>query len=134
MSNGSTKVSDLQRALLSAVEKEVDLKLQKHKTTNSQIGVVVEDPKGYEAKVLIGRNEKTCSLPEHLHTWVQKDDIVIIQDLYGNGAQKVITGKTGERQESPSLVFYDEDVDRNISGRDAIFDDEGNKLDAYGTI
>lgn len=128
------EISDLQKAIIEAIDKSVVHKMAKNRTTNSQIGVVVDDPVGYDVKVLIGRNELSCRLPEHLHTWIQKDDIVIVQDLYGNGSQRIITGKTGERNESPSLVFYDEDTDRNISGRDAIFDDEGNKLSTYGTV
>lgn len=129
-----TKMSEVQRALIQSIEKEVDYKLGKYKTTSSQIGVISEDPKGYEAKVIIGRNEMTCRLPEHLHTWIQKDDIVIVQDLYGNGSQKVVTGKTGEKNEAPSLVFYDEEVGKNVSGRDAMFNEEGNKLSGYGTV
>lgn len=132
--NKKSRASDIQRAIIQAVDNEVNKKLNKYKTTSSKIGVVMEDPRGYEAKVMIGRNEMTCKVPEHLHTWIQEDDVVIVQDLYSNGSQKIITGKTGERRESPSLVFEDPEIGRNISGRDAMFDESGNKLDGYGTV
>lgn len=125
--------AEIQNNILKAVDKMVEMRLKKSKKTTSKIGLVLEEPEGYKVRVSINGNTYSCHLPEHLHTWIQKDDIVIIQDLYDNGKQKMVTGKTGERHESPSLVFYDEETGRNISGRDGVFDEKG-RLDTYGTI
>ena len=74
-------------------------------------------------------------MPEHLHSWIQKDDIVVIQDLYGDGSKKVVTGKTGSRNTSPSLVFYDDETNMNISGVEVVYDEKGNVgMDTFGTV
>lgn len=124
---------DIQNALLEAVEIVVDSKLKNTNQTNSMIGVVVSDPIGFEVSVQMQGSVFTCTLPEHLHSWVQKDDIVIIQDLYSDGQKRIVTGKTGQLQSTPSLVFYSEEKDGLISGVDGIFDDYGNKI-TYGTV
>lgn len=110
--------------------------VDKSKSTSSKIGYVVKDPKGFSCKVSVNGLEIECQLPEHLHSWIQKDDVVIIQDLYGDGSKKIVTGKTGSRNTDPSLVFYDEETERNISGVDIVYDESGmNKIDgAYGTV
>lgn len=125
---------DVQVQVVNAIEKVVDIKLNGLSTTNSTIGYLVNEPRGFDCTVSISGEEYECMLPEHLHTWIQKDDIVIVQDLYGDGRKKVITGKTGSRQQVPPLVFYDDAKERNISGRDGIFDESGNKLDGVGTV
>lgn len=107
----------------------------KSKGTSSKIGYVTEDPRGFECIVSINGQEIDCQIPEHLHSWIQKDDVVIIQDLYGDGSKKVVTGKTGSRNADPSLVFHDEESGRNISGVDIIYDEGGmDKMDAHGTV
>ena len=125
---------DLQKSVIKAIETVVDAKLGESSTTNSTMGVVVEDPKGFACKVDMNGQIFTCSLPEHLHTWIQKDDIVIIQDLYNNGVKRVVTGKTGSTRPSPSIVFHDEESGGLIGGVDYIEDENGNKMDSYGTI
>lgn len=108
----------------------------KSKSTSSKVGFVTEDPKGFSCKVSVNGLELDCQLPEHLHSWIQKDDVVIIQDLYGDGSRKVVTGKTGSRNADPSLVFHDEEIGRNISGVDIVYDenDKGKIEDAFGTV
>lgn len=125
---------DSQVKIIEAIGKVVDSKLDTLSTTNSTIGFVVDEPQGFDCTVSINDHNFEAILPEHLHTWIQKDDIVIVQDLYGDGRKKVITGKTGSRQQVPTLVFYDDEKGRNVSGRDGIFDGSGNKLDGIGTV
>lgn len=110
--------------------------IERNKSTSSKIGYVTDDPKGFSCKVSINGLEIECQLPEHLHSWIQKNDVVIIQDLYGDGSKKIVTGKTGSRNTDPSLVFYDEEIGRNVSGVDIVYDESGmGKIDgAYGTV
>ena len=128
------ETAELQSNLLKAMDKLVDVKLGSMSTTNSTIGVVSSDESNYTCKVKINEEEFECTIPEHLHSWIQKDDIVIVQDLYSNGQKRMIVGKTGQVQQSPSLVFYDKDKDKNTSGVDGLFDSEGNKTTRIGTV
>lgn len=125
----------MQRNIIGAMQELIKVELGKQQSTSSKIGFVVKDPKGFQCTVSINGQEIDCQLPEHLHSWIQKDDVVIIQDLYGDGSKKVVTGKTGARHSAPSLVFFDEESGRNISGVDIVHDESGiGKLNAYGTV
>lgn len=123
---------NVQRQAIDAIGKVVDSKLVDFNHTRSDIGVVTEDPRGFDAKVKIGKDVVSCTVSEHLHSWIQKDDIVTIQDLYGDGQKRLIIGKISQIQDTPSLVFYDPETDKNISGRDGIF--EGDDKINYGTV
>lgn len=122
-----SKKQGVQQALLETIDKLVDIKLSRSNKTTSQIGIVTEPPRGYEIFVEINKQIYECYLPEHLHTWIQEEDVVYVQDLYDNGGQKVVVGKSGETQKSPTLVFYDEEKNKNISGRDGIFEEADNE-------
>lgn len=124
----------MQNSLVDAVNKIVDVKMGSLSTTNSTIGIVSSEPSGFSCTVKINNEEFECTIPEHLHPWIQKDDIVILQDLYGNGQKRMIIGKTGQLQQSPSLVFYDKKQKKNTSGVDGLFDSEGNKTKIIGTV
>ena len=126
---------DTQKNILDAITVVVKAEMGKQSTTNSLVGFVVANPVGFDCTVDVGAIEYYCQLPEHLHSWIQKDDIVVIQDLYGDGSKKVVAGKTGSRNASPSLVFYDDETNMNISGVDVVFDEEGNVgMDTFGTV
>lgn len=127
------KKTELQEKIIETVETIVDYKIRNFTTPSNTIGVVREEPNGFDCLVKINQDEITCLLPEHLQTWIQKGDVVLIQDLYGDGSRYTVTGKTGSVMESPQLVFTDEETGRNISGVDGIFDDEG-RIDTTGTI
>lgn len=128
------KVNEMHKILVDSVDQIVSARVSSMTTTNSIIGVVSENPDGFNCKVKIKMDEVTCIIPEHLHSWIQKDDIVIIQDLYNDGQKRMITGKTGQLQSSPSLVFYDKDEDKNTSGVDGLFDKEDNLTGLLGTV
>lgn len=126
---------DIQKGIIEAIKTVVESELGSSTTTSSKIGYVVENPSGYDCIVAIGGQNYSCQIPEHLHSWVQKDDVVIIQDLYGDGVKRVVTGKTGSRNSAPSLVFYDEEKERNVSGVDIIVDEiDGSNIDTFGTV
>ena len=124
---------ETQRAIIESIESVVEAKMSNASTTNSLIGFVTDEPNGFEVNVSILGEVFSCTLPEHLHSWIQAKDVVIVQDLYGDGRSKIVTGKTGTTHKDPALVFYDDDKEKIVSGRDGIFD-EGVKLDTYGTV
>jgi len=125
---------DTQKNIIDAIKTIVSAEVTKTSTTSSKVGIVVEDPVGFSCNVDIGGQTFSCQLPEHLHSWIQANDIVIVQDLYGDGSKKIVTGKTGSINPTPSLVFFDEASQKNISGVDYVEDENGNKMDTYGTI
>lgn len=126
---------DIQQGIIKAMQDVAKAEIGKSQSTSSKIGIVVKEPRGFNCTVSINGQDIDCQLPEHLHSWIQKNDIVIIQDLYGDGSKKVVTGKTGSVNSDPSLVFFDEESGRNVSGVDIINDESGiGRLDAYGTV
>ncbi|MCY9056047.1 hypothetical protein ACP8H2_09235 [Bacillus subtilis] len=110
----------IQDSLLEAIDIMVSENTKKIKYTSSTVGKVkvVNLP---NCTVTLPDNEITCLLPEHLHDWVQKDDIVVVQDLYNDNTKKVVVGKIGSSR-PVSFVMYDQSVGRNISGVDATED------------
>ena len=59
--------------------------------------------------------------------------IVIVQDLYNNKQRLMVTGKTGQLQSSPSLVFFNPKSERLESGVDGVFDSSGDKI-GYASV
>lgn len=113
---------EMQKQIFDSIQTAIDSSISKINTTNSTIGLVSEDPDGFICNVKINSEIVECSLPEHLHSWIQKDDIVIVQDLYNNSQKRVVTGKTGQINKSPSLVFEDASDMKLKSGVDGMFD------------
>ncbi|KRL07940.1 hypothetical protein [Liquorilactobacillus hordei] len=107
--------TEIQTNIIDSINTLVDSKLSATNTPQNKVGVVVQDPSGYNCIVKINGTEFTCTLPEHLHDWISKDDIVIVQDLYGNGLSLTIIGSSGSTRNN-TLVIHDEKLNRNISG------------------
>ena len=125
---------DMQDNVIKAIRTVVEAELRTLNATKSTIGVVVEDPKNYKAKVKINDDIYEAIVPEHAHHWIQKDDVVIIKDLYNDKKKLVIDGKTGHTSGEAQLVFSDSrDPNKYVSGVDGIFDEDGNLLN-YATI
>lgn len=117
----------LQNSLLEAIDIMVSDSIQRTKYTSSVIGKVkaVNLP---DCTVVLPDNEITCVLPEHLHDWIQKDDIVIVQDLYNDNTKKAVVGKVGSTR-PVSFVMYDEKIGRGVSAVDATEDPKTGKVD-----
>ncbi|WP_347284052.1 hypothetical protein [Lactobacillus taiwanensis] len=128
-------VSGMQNNLIDAIKTIVNNELNNVSASQSMTGVVVEDPVGYKCIVKVSGVEMECTLPEHLHDWISKDDIVVIQDLYGNGAELVITGSSGTTR-NQSLVISDESRDKGklVSGVTKFEDEDGNLFDHELTV
>ena len=127
--------AEMQGKIIETIDSIVKHRINEYATPSNRIGVVIEEPEGFDCIVKSGIDTITCLLPEHLQTWIQKNDVVLIQDLYGDGSRYTITGKTGSTMETPQLVFSDQETGKNISGVDGIFDKEtGERLNTAGTI
>ena len=127
------KTDEMQNKLIDAMSGIVDYKISMLDLVNNKIGYVKYEPVGYQCIVQINKDEVECLLTEHLQTWIQKNDIVLVQDIYGTGDRMVVIGKTGSMMKTPSLVFYDEKIKKNIGGRDGVFQGEEH-LDTAGTV
>lgn len=89
--------NDVQKSLIDAIEILVDAQLKNTEYTSSHIGLVKE-VNGFDATVEILGSDTRCKLAEHLHTLIQVNDIVLVQDLYNNNVKKFIVSKIGEAQ------------------------------------
>jgi len=115
----------VQDSLLQAIDIMVSDSLKKATFTSSSVGKVTSVTLP-NCTVALTNNEITCILPEHLHDWVQKDDIVIVQDLYNDNTKKVVVGKTGSTR-PVSFVMFDEALGRGVSGVDDTEDSDTGK-------
>ncbi|MFJ8247276.1 hypothetical protein [Peribacillus asahii] len=118
---------NLQDSLLEAIDIMISDSIKKTKYTSSSIGKVkrVSLP---DCVVTLPDNEITCLLPEHLHDWIQKDDLVIVQDLYNDNTKKAVVGKVGSTRPT-SFVMMDSNTNKHVSGVDATEDSVTGKTD-----
>lgn len=122
------KVNETQMAILNSINAIVDSKLSNLTTPSVKVGIVLQDPTGYQCVVKLNEAEITCTLPEHLHNWVAKDDIVYVQDAYGNGQQYIVIGSSGTTK-SGSMVIEDNDTGKFVSGVTKFEEPDGTLAD-----
>lgn len=120
------QADEIQKNIIKSVNTIVESKINEQPTPKNLVGIVVQDPSGFKCIVKVNGTEYTCTLPEHLHDWISKDDIVYVQDLYGNGANLTIIGSSGSTR-SQTLVISNEKKKHNISGVTK-FEDESGRL------
>ena len=113
---------DVQNSLLEAINIMVSQNINNMQYTSSNTGIV-KSVGAFDCMVEINGEEYKCSLMEHLHDWIQEDDIVIIQDLYNNGLKRMVLGKVGTTRPT-SFTVYDTEKGRAISGVEMLVDDE----------
>lgn len=123
----------VQKNLLQGIENVVDAKIQQMSKPEVFTGVVAEDPSGYKCIVRFNDTEKVCILPEHLHDWISKDDIVFVTDTRGNQSQLVVTGSSGSTRKK-TLVVKDEEKNKLIGGVTKFEDSDGNLTDNHLTV
>ncbi|HDR8454042.1 TPA: hypothetical protein QC364_000841 [Bacillus cereus] len=116
----------IQDSLLDAIDIMVSERIKKMNYTSSSIGKVISVSLP-NCVVKLADNEISCTLPEHLHDWVQKDDVVIIQDLYNDNTKKAVIGKVGSSRPT-SFVMYDQDIGKGVSGVDVTEDPSTGKI------
>lgn len=121
-------VLDNQKNILEAIKVIASQEAKKNSGPTVKVGVVAEDPQGYKCIVNIQGTEKTCTLPEHLHDWISKDDIVYVTDINGNNSEWVVTGSSGSTR-GQTLVVNDEDKGKLTGGVTKMEDPDGNLTD-----
>ncbi|PWT34586.1 hypothetical protein DKZ29_07925 [Limosilactobacillus reuteri] len=124
----SNPIGGAQKNLLKGIENVVDAKIRQMSKPEIMTGVVAEDPKGYKCIVRFNDTEKVCLLPEHLHDWISKDDIVFVTDTRGNQSQLVVTGSSGSTR-GQTLVINDENKDKLTGGVTKFEDNNGDLTD-----
>lgn len=120
-------VLEFQEKIIEGVGVIVDSKMKEVEMPKNQIGRVTANPSGYDCNVLIYGTEFSCTIPEHLHDWISKDDMVIVQDLYGNGSQMIVIGSHGSARKQ-TLVINDEKKERLVSGV-TVLEGDGETID-----
>lgn len=124
----------IHQRIIESVDTLVGRRISEINTTNSTVGVVVENPSKKSVKVQIHDDIFDCMINEHLFHWIQKDDIVIVQDLHNDRKKMNVVGKTGHIYNEPQLVFEDPRAKGNyVSGVDGVFDENGTLLN-YATV
>lgn len=112
--------TNLQNSLINAINILVKESINQTKFTSSNIGLV-KFVKGFDCTVEIQGDEISCTLMEHLHDWIDVDDIVIVQDLYNNNIKKAVIGKVGTTRPI-SFTIFDENKGKSVSGVEHLYD------------
>jgi hypothetical protein len=123
-----SSIGNAQKNLLQSIENVVDAKMRQMSKPEIMTGVVAEEPSGYKCIVRFNDTEKVCLLPEHLHDWISKDDIVFVTDTRGNQSQLIVTGSSGSTR-GQTLVVNDEDKKRLVSGVTKFESEDGTLTD-----
>lgn len=118
-----SSVAEKQKSLLDSIDNVVNQRISQMSKPTIQVGVVAQDPSGFKCVVDIQGIEKECTIPEHLHDWISKDDIVYVTDINGKGMEYVVTGSSGTTR-SGSMVIQDEEKGRFVSGVTKFENDE----------
>ena len=120
--------TEKQKQIIDAITVIAQEEAKKARGPKVEVGVVVQDPTGYQCIVRIQNTEKTCILPEHLHAWISKDDIVLVTDTNGTGANLVVTGSTGSTRDQ-TLVVNNEKTQRLEGGVTKFVETDGTLSD-----
>lgn len=123
-----TDINSIQDKILSSINEVVQGSVKSLNIPKIYVGTVVQDPVGYKCIVNIYNSDKETILPEHLHDWISKDDIVLVQDTNGQGTNLVIIGSSGSTR-AQTLVVHDNESKHNISGVTKIEDEDGVLID-----
>ncbi len=118
----------IQDSLIDAIDILVKERVNSTKYTASNLGLV-RSVKGFDCSVEVQGNVLSCVLMEHLHDWVQVDDIVIVQDLYNDNTKKAVIGKVGTSRPT-SFTVYDDAKGKAVSGVEELYDEStGESVD-----
>lgn len=116
---------NIQASILKAIDIVVSKNIKETKYTASNVGLV-RTVSGFDCTVEVQGSELSCVLMEHLHDWIQEDDIVIIQDLYNDNTKKAVIGKIGTSRPT-SFTIYDDQKGKSVSGVEQLYDTTTNE-------
>lgn len=115
---------EIQDSILNAVDIIVQQSTKSLPYTMTKTGLVISTS-GFTCKVKIAETEYECILTEHLQSWIEEGDIVLVQEI--NNTDKVVVGKTGTVK-SNSFMIVDEDTGRGVSGIERVYDTSTEEL------
>lgn len=117
---------DLQNSLIETVQILAGERLKNVNFTKSFTGLVKSiDIKSLRCIVEIDGHDSECIVPHNLLNYIWKDDIVIIQDIANNNAQKIVQGVIPAYDGSQNMFhIYDDVEDRIVSSIEQLWDEE----------
>lgn len=119
---------DVQNSLIQAIQIMAGEKLKNVNFTKSYTGVV-RSVNGSTATVEILGTNSECIIPMNLASYIDKDDVVIVQDINNSNAQKIIQGVIASTQQW-MFHIYDPVEDKIVSSVLQLWDeDTGRPVD-----
>ncbi|EOO44266.1 MULTISPECIES: hypothetical protein [Bacillus] len=118
-------IKDIQQSLLETVQILAGERLKNVNFTKSYTGIV-RDVKGLRCIVEVLGSESECIIPYNLVSFIDVDDIVIVQDIGNNNAQKIVQGVISSLHKD-MFHIYDPIEDRIVSSIEQLWDEELQK-------
>jgi len=115
-------MKDIQNSLLETVRILAGERLKNVNFTKSYTGIV-RDVKGLRCVVEVFGSESECIIPHNLVSFVDIDDIVIVQDIGNNNAQKIVQGVISSINQD-MFHIYDDVENRIVSSIEQLWDEE----------
>lgn len=116
---------DLQNSLIETVQILAGERLKNVNFTKSFTGVVKSiDIESLRCIVEIDGHDSECIVPHNLLNYIWKDDVVIIQDIANNNAQKIVQGVIPSSNSQDMFHIFDPVEDRIVSSIEQLWDEE----------
>jgi hypothetical protein len=113
---------DIQNSLIESIKIIAGEKLSNVNFTKSFTGVVKE-VNGLLCTVEILGSNSECIIPHNLASFINKDDIVVVQDISNTNGQKIVQGVISSI--NPDIFhIYDPVEDKIVSSAEQLWDEE----------
>lgn len=118
-------MSNIQESILSTIELIAGERLKNVNFTKSYTGIVRER-NGLKCIVEIFDSNYECIVPHNLSSFIDIEDIVIVQDIYNNGLKRIVQGVISSLNKD-MFHIYDPIEDRIVSSILQLWDEELQK-------
>jgi tRNA 2-selenouridine synthase SelU len=88
---------------------------------------IVKDIQGLKAIVEINGSDSECIIPHNLRSYIEQDDIVIVQDVFNNMVKRIIQGTISSTRKN-MFHIYDPTTDTIVSSVLQLWDEETNQV------
>lgn len=113
---------DFQESIIESIRTIAGEKLKNVNFTKSYTGIV-RSVDGLNCIVEIFGSDSECIIPQNLSSFVEKDDIVIIQDIANNRFKRIVQGVISSLNKD-MFHIYDPIEDKIISSIMQLWDEE----------
>jgi hypothetical protein len=117
--------NELQSGLIKTIQLIAQERIKNVNFTKSYTGIVISMD-GNKAMVEIFGNAYECIIPNNLSNYIEKDDIVVIQDISNNKVKRVVQGVISSLNKF-MFHIYDPVEDKIVSSVLQLWDDELQK-------